>query len=92
MKRILIVLTLCAAPACSTLKEILDVPGAVVADATGAVDTVLPGEQAVAEAAGSAASTGTTLVTGNPALGAAAGALVTGLAAWALSKRKKSAA
>lgn len=92
MKKILLVLALTATPACSTLKEVLDIPGAVISDATGAVDTVLPGDQAIADTAGAAAATAATGLTGNPAAGAAAGALVTGLAAWLLSKRRKAAA
>lgn len=90
MKRLILAATLSIPLAsCHTLKEVLDVPTAVVSDVGGAVDVVTPGDSAVAETAGQVAATGTTVLTGNPALGAAAGALVTGLAAFFISKRRK---
>ena len=83
---------LLASPACSTMRELVDVPAAVISDVGGAVEAVTPGETAAAEAAGTVASTGVSIATGNPALGAAAGALVTGIAAFFISRRKKPAA
>ena len=77
---------------CHTLGALLGVPAAVAEDVTGAVGAVTPDSSAVAETAGQVAATGTTVLTGNPALGAAAGALVTGIAAFFISKRRKPAA
>lgn len=90
MKKLGIIL-LALTPACHTLGELMDVPSAVVQDVGGAVDVVTPDDQAAAETAGSVAQTGTTLLTGNAALGAGAGALVTTLVLW-LRKKKKPAA
>ena len=72
---------------CHTLGAVLGVPAAVAEDVGGAVDVVTP--DPIAETAGQVAATGTTVLTGNPALGAAAGALVTGVAAFFISKRRK---
>lgn len=95
MKR-LILASLLAFPcaSCSTLDSLLDVPAAVATDVGGAVDAasevVTPAEKATADTAGQVAATGTTILTGNAALGAAAGSLVTLLASFLIQRRKKS--
>lgn len=87
---------LLVAPACSTLQEILDVPGAVAEDVGG----VLPGEPApeveagpsiTPEAIGEVAETGTSILTGNSLLAATVGGLVTIIAGFFLRKKKQPA-
>jgi len=88
MKKLLLILPLlCAAPACKTIDALLDVPGAAAEDVGG----VVPGSP-TADTAGQVAATGTTLLTGNAALGAGVGALVTILAGMFLKKRKAATA
>jgi hypothetical protein len=87
MKHILIVLALVFAPACSTLGEIMDIPGAVVEDAGGAVAVLTPGDQIVVDTVGTVATTGGTAL-GGPAAGAALGAIAAGLAAFLLRRRR----
>lgn len=94
MKNLLLVLPLlCVAPSCKTLDSLLEVPAAVVEDVGGAVDTTVgvvdPSPEA--KVAGQVADTGVSILTGNAALGAAAGSIVTILASIFLRKRKKPA-
>lgn len=92
MKRLLLVLPLLVAPSCHTIGALLKVPGAAIQDVGAGVDAVVPGEASPeAEAIGQATSTGTTLLTGNAALGALAGGLATGVAALFLKRKKKPA-
>ena len=80
---------------CSTLQELLDVPGAVAED----VGEVIPGEEEPApeveagpsvtpEQIGEVAQTGTSILTGNSILAAAVGALATMIAGVFLRKKK----
>lgn len=93
MKNLLLILPLVfTSSSCKTLASLASVPSAVVADVGGAVDVVVPGDDKIAETAGQVAATAATGITGNPLLGAAAGALVTGIAAIFLGKRKKKTA
>ena len=87
---------LLGAASCSTLSELLDVPGAVAEDVGG----VIPGveqEPAVEpagpspEAIGEIAKDGTQLLTGNSILALTVGSLVTLLAGVFLRKKKPAA-
>jgi hypothetical protein len=86
---------LCAA-SCSTIGELLDVPGAVAEDVGGVIPGV-EGEPAQEpagpspEAIGEIAKDGTQLLTGNSILALAVGSLVTLLAGVFLKKRKTAA-
>lgn len=91
MKKLLIVLPLLCTPACETVRAALAVPAAVVSDVGGAVDTTVGvvSPDPAAAAIGDAASTGATLLTGNAAIGAGVGVVVTALAGIFLRKRKQ---
>lgn len=98
MKNLILALPLLfVAPSCETAKAVLGVPVAVVDDVESGVDAVVPGQEAdagtppAAEAAGSTVGTIVTLGTGNPAVGAGAGALVTVLVGLFLKRKKKPA-
>ena len=89
---------LLAAPACSTLKEILDVPGAVAEDVGGVLPDGEPAPEVEAgptitpEAIGEVAETGTSILTGNSLLAATVGGLVTIIAGFFLRRKKQPAA
>lgn len=89
MKHFILALPLLLGSGCGTLRSIAEVPVAVVGDVEDGVDVLTPDDEAAANQAGQVAGTGVTLLTGNAALGAGAGALVTGIAAWFLRRRKK---
>ena len=94
MKKLLLVLPLlCLTPSCETLRAALAVPAAVVSDVGGVVDTTVGAVEPspAAKAAGEVASTGATILTGNAALGAGVGVIVTGLVTFLLSKKKRPA-
>jgi LPXTG-motif cell wall-anchored protein len=88
---------LLVAASCSTLHELLDVPGAVAEDVGG----VIPGEPApevepaptiTPEAIGEVAETGTSILTGNSLLAATVGGLVTIIAGFFLRRKKQATA
>lgn len=97
MKQLLLVLPLLfVAPSCRTAGAVWDaLVGIPTAAASDVADTVTPdqgGDDAPppeAEAAGSMVGTVVTLGTGNPAVGAGAAALVTGVVAWLVKRKKK---
>ena len=90
---ILLIPLLAVTPSCETVKSVLAVPAAVVSDVGGAVETTVGvvSPEPAAEAAGQVASTGATLLTGNAAIGAGVGAVVTALVGIFLRKKKATA-
>ncbi len=87
---------LLVAPACSTLHEILDVPGAVAEDVGGVIpEGEAPAQEAAPavtpEVIGKAAESGTAIITGNQAIAGLVGAAVAMLAGLFLKKKKATA-